>query len=68
MYNVQDLNMVGDYWGWYNSRSYHHTGMVSTWCVGLTPLRDKGSGFWLGMPGLATCTERTQTSTASDYT
>ena len=31
--HVQDLNMVGDYWGWYNSRSYHHTGMVSTWCV-----------------------------------
>ncbi|KAK9842592.1 hypothetical protein WJX81_008023 [Elliptochloris bilobata] len=26
-----DLNLVGDYWGWYNSRSYHHTGMVSTW-------------------------------------
>ena len=25
--------MVGDYWGWYNSRSYHHTGMVSTWCA-----------------------------------
>jgi hypothetical protein len=24
-----DLNLVGDYWGWYNSRSYHHTGMVS---------------------------------------
>ena len=26
-----DMNLVGDYWGWYNSRSYHHTGMVSTW-------------------------------------
>lgn len=26
-----DLNLVGDYWGWYNSRSYHHTGMVSMW-------------------------------------
>jgi alanine-glyoxylate transaminase/serine-glyoxylate transaminase/serine-pyruvate transaminase len=26
-----DMNLVGDYWGWYGSRSYHHTGMVSTW-------------------------------------
>ncbi|KFM28006.1 Serine-pyruvate aminotransferase, mitochondrial [Auxenochlorella protothecoides] len=26
-----DLNLVGDYWGWYGSRSYHHTGMVSMW-------------------------------------
>ena len=25
--------MVGDYWGWYGGRSYHHTGMVSTWCA-----------------------------------
>ena len=30
---TQDLNLIGDYWGWYNSRSYHHTGMVSTWCA-----------------------------------
>lgn len=22
---------IGDYWGWYNKRWYHHTGMVSTW-------------------------------------
>lgn len=21
-----DLNLVGDYWGWFGSRSYHHTG------------------------------------------
>lgn len=26
-----DLNLVGDYWGWYGSRSYHHTGLVSMW-------------------------------------
>lgn len=26
-----DLNLVGDYWGWYGSRSYHHTGMTSMW-------------------------------------
>ncbi|KAI3429493.1 hypothetical protein D9Q98_005582 [Chlorella vulgaris] len=26
-----DLLLVGDYWGWYGSRSYHHTGMVSMW-------------------------------------
>lgn len=26
-----DMNLVGDYWGWYGSRSYHHTGMVSMW-------------------------------------
>lgn len=26
-----DLNLVGDYWGWYGKRSYHHTGMVSMW-------------------------------------
>ncbi len=25
------MKLVGDYWGWYGSRSYHHTGMVSTW-------------------------------------
>ena len=31
-YNL-DLNLVGDYWGWFGSRSYHHTGMVSMWCV-----------------------------------
>lgn len=29
-YNL-DLNLVGDYWGWFGSRSYHHTGMVSMW-------------------------------------
>jgi alanine-glyoxylate transaminase/serine-glyoxylate transaminase/serine-pyruvate transaminase len=28
-YNL-DLNLVGDYWGWFNKRSYHHTGPVST--------------------------------------
>lgn len=26
-----DLNLVGDYWGWFGSRSYHHTGMISMW-------------------------------------
>ena len=26
-----DMNLVGDYWGWFGKRSYHHTGMVSTW-------------------------------------
>ena len=26
-----DMNLVGDYWGWFGSRSYHHTGMVSMW-------------------------------------
>ncbi|KAK9807220.1 hypothetical protein WJX73_010527 [Symbiochloris irregularis] len=26
-----DLNLVGDYWGWYDKRFYHHTGMTSTW-------------------------------------
>lgn len=26
-----DMNLVGDYWGWYGKRSYHHTGMVSMW-------------------------------------
>ena len=31
-YNL-DLNLVGDYWGWFGSRSYHHTGMVSLWCA-----------------------------------
>mmetsp|Transcript_9506 Transcript_9506/g.28846 ORF Transcript_9506/g.28846 Transcript_9506/m.28846 type:complete len:416 (-) Transcript_9506:304-1551(-) len=29
-YNL-DLNLVGDYWGWFGKRSYHHTGMVSMW-------------------------------------
>lgn len=24
-----DLTLIGDYWGWYNKRFYHHTGMVS---------------------------------------
>ena len=26
-----DLNLVGDYWGWFDKRFYHHTGMTSTW-------------------------------------
>lgn len=29
-YNL-DMNLVGDYWGWYNKRWYHHTGPISTW-------------------------------------
>lgn len=33
-YNL-DLNLIGTYWGWFlpegRPRSYHHTGMVSTW-------------------------------------
>jgi hypothetical protein len=24
-----DLSLIGDYWGWYDKRFYHHTGMVS---------------------------------------
>lgn len=24
-----DLTLIGDYWGWYDKRFYHHTGMVS---------------------------------------
>lgn len=26
-----DMNLVGDYWGWYGKRWYHHTGPISTW-------------------------------------
>ena len=26
---MNDLTLVGDYWGWYGKRFYHHTGMVS---------------------------------------
>lgn len=26
---MNDLTLIGDYWGWYNKRFYHHTGMVS---------------------------------------
>lgn len=26
-----DLNLVGNYWGWFGARAYHHTGMVSNW-------------------------------------
>lgn len=26
-----DLNLVGDYWGWFDKRFYHHTGMTSVW-------------------------------------
>lgn len=26
-----DLNLVGDYWGWFGKRFYHHTGTISTW-------------------------------------
>ena len=29
-YNL-DMNLVGDYWGWYGKRWYHHTGPISTW-------------------------------------
>lgn len=29
-----DLNMILDYWGCFGpKRFYHHTGMVSNWCV-----------------------------------
>lgn len=24
-YNL-DMKLIGDYWGWWNKRSYHHTG------------------------------------------
>jgi alanine-glyoxylate transaminase/serine-glyoxylate transaminase/serine-pyruvate transaminase len=26
-----DMNLVGDYWGWYGKRFYHATGMISNW-------------------------------------
>lgn len=26
---MNDLTLIGDYWGWYDKRFYHHTGMVS---------------------------------------
>jgi len=26
-----DLNLIGDYWGWFGKRFYHHTGTISTW-------------------------------------
>lgn len=33
--------MVGQYWNWFGPpRTYHHTGMVSTWC-----------GPWAGRAG-----------------
>lgn len=25
-----DMNLIGDYWGWFGKRSYHHTGPIST--------------------------------------
>lgn len=28
-YNL-DIKLIGDYWGWFDKRSYHHTGPVST--------------------------------------
>jgi alanine-glyoxylate transaminase/serine-glyoxylate transaminase/serine-pyruvate transaminase len=28
-YNL-DMTLIGDYWGWFGKRSYHHTGPVST--------------------------------------
>lgn len=28
-YNL-DMNLIGDYWGWWNKRSYHHTGKECT--------------------------------------
>eukprot|EP00959_Pyramimonas_sp_CCMP1952_P140912 2949425-Pyramimonas_sp.AAC.1 len=27
-YNA-DLKLIGDYWGWFGGRSYHHTGPIS---------------------------------------
>jgi alanine-glyoxylate transaminase/serine-glyoxylate transaminase/serine-pyruvate transaminase len=27
---VSDVFWLGDYWGWFGKRSYHHTGPVST--------------------------------------
>jgi len=26
-----DMNLVGDYWGWYGKRWYHHTAPISMW-------------------------------------
>ena len=37
-YNL-DLNLVGDYWGLFGKRWYHHTGMVSTWSAPLLDYR-----------------------------
>lgn len=28
--NPHTCQQVGDYWGWFGKRSYHHTGPVST--------------------------------------
>ena len=32
------LHITGDYWGWFGSRSYHHTGMVSLWYASEDPV------------------------------
>ena len=37
-----DLNLVGDYWGWFDKRFYHHTGMTSNWCA-LSPVHHSSS-------------------------
>ncbi|KAK9842475.1 hypothetical protein WJX81_001656 [Elliptochloris bilobata] len=45
-----DLNLIGDYWGWFGSRSYHHTGMVSMWYAMREALQIMGEvgleGMW----------------------
>lgn len=40
-----DMNLIGDYWGWYGKRSYHHTGPVSTFYASESQRRQlPGSG------------------------
>ena len=50
-YNL-DLKLVGDYWGLFGKRWYHHTGMVSTWSVPFPPLNihDSVGMGWGGGP------------------
>jgi alanine-glyoxylate transaminase/serine-glyoxylate transaminase/serine-pyruvate transaminase len=62
-----DMNLIGDYWGWFGKRSYHHTGPVSTFYAmrealavmaeeGLEPMwarhQEMHEALWDGLSGL----------------
>ena len=47
------MKLIGDYWGWFGGRSYHHTGVVSTFyamreALAIVQVRAIASGWAAG--------------------
>eukprot|EP00201_Polytomella_parva_P022457 CAMPEP_0175040986 /NCGR_PEP_ID=MMETSP0052_2-20121109/1630_1 /TAXON_ID=51329 ORGANISM="Polytomella parva, Strain SAG 63-3" /NCGR_SAMPLE_ID=MMETSP0052_2 /ASSEMBLY_ACC=CAM_ASM_000194 /LENGTH=401 /DNA_ID=CAMNT_0016303383 /DNA_START=57 /DNA_END=1262 /DNA_ORIENTATION=- len=53
-----DINLIGDYWGWFNKRFYHHTGPISTFYAlreALTLVAEEGlENMWKRHQDMAT--------------